>query len=515
MPAVSEDGCNTDYGTMAPIWNRIKGSRPHEYSRLPLSEKDSEPPNSKYRTHRRRNWRSLALALGAAGALFGLYGLASIAAAPAPANKSCDTIDEGYRCSPEVTHYWGQYALWFSVPSDVDVAPPDGCSVSFASVLSRHGGRDPTLGKSMAYALLIAQIQNTSTSYPGEFAFLKDYEYSLGADQLTDAGRQEMVNSGAHFFRRYSKLVTEKPPFVRSSGQARVVESAEKWLQGFGEASKQAPLTIDVTIPEGAGSNNTLSHEICTNFEDGPLDKIGNNAQDIWVAKFVPPIQERINSKLGTNLSSTYIIYLMDMCPFDTLASPTAAVSPFCHLFTVDEWHQYDYYNSLGKYYGYGNGNPLGPTQGVGYVNELLARLTETPVQDDTNTNRTLDSDPATFPLNRKVYADFSHDNDMSGIYAALGLYNATKPLSNTTIEGTDVTNGFSAAWTVPFAARMYVEKLTCGGEKDEFVRIIVNDRVMPLEFCGADKDGKCTLTRFVNSQSFSRSGGQWDQCFS
>src|SRR3546814_12663844 len=72
----SEDGCNTDYGTMAPIWNRIKGSRPHEYSRLPLSEKDSERPNSKYRTHRRRNWRSLAIALGPAGALFGLYGLA-------------------------------------------------------------------------------------------------------------------------------------------------------------------------------------------------------------------------------------------------------------------------------------------------------------------------------------------------------------------------------------------------------------------------------------------------------
>lgn len=367
----------------------------------------------------------------------------------------------------------------------------------------------------MLYALLIAEIHTTSQAYPDEFAFLRDYNYTLGADQLTDAGRQEMVNSGAHFHRRYSALVAEKPPFVRASGQTRVIESADKWLQGFAQEGKQeAPAEIDLTIPEGPGRNNTLSHEICTAFEDGPLNQVGASAQAIWRAKFVPPIQSRVNAKLGTNLSETSIVYLMDMCPFDTLASPTAKISKFCHLFTEEEWHQYDYYNSLGKYYGYGNGNPLGPTQGVGYVNELIARLTETPVDDHTNTNRTLDSDPETFPLHRKVYADFSHDNDMSAIVAALGLYNTTEPLLNDTMQGTDVTNGFSASWTVPFAARMYVEKLSCKAEEEEYVRVIVNDRVMPLEFCQADHLGRCTLTKFVESQSFARSGGHWDECF-
>lgn len=435
--------------------------------------------------------------------------------AAAASNKSCDSIDEGYRCSPEITHYWGQYALWFSVPSEVEVAPPEGCSVTFAQVLSRHGGRDPTVSKTMAYGALIGYIQNTSTSFPDELAFLKDYTYNLGADQLTDAGRQEMVNSGAHFHRRYSDLVAKKPPFVRSSGQDRVVESANKWLQGFAQAAGNAtPAVIDVTIAEGAGMNNTLSHEICTQFEEGPFDEIGDNAQDIWTAKFVPPIQSRVNAKLGTNLSSTEIVYLMDMCPFDTLTSPTAQVSDFCYIFTVEEWHQYDYYESLGKWYGYGSGNPLGPTQGVGFVNELIARLTETPVDDHTNTNRTLDSSNTTFPLDRKVYADFSHDNDMSAIFAALGLYNQTAPLSNSTIQGTDETKGYSAAWTVPFAARMYVEKLQCDGQQEESVRVIINDRVMPLEFCHADKLGRCALSKFVESQSFARQGGHWDQCF-
>jgi hypothetical protein len=210
----------------------------------------------------------------------------------------------------------------------------------------------------------------------------------------------------------------------------------------------------------------------------------------------------------------TSIVYLMDMCPFDTLAHPTAKVSEFCHLFTEKEWQAYDYLQTLGKYYGYGVGNPLGPTQGVGYVNELLARLTRGPVADHTNTNTTLNSDPKSFPLDRQVYADFSHDNDISNVLATLGLYNRTKPLSKTTRESTGETHGYSAAWTVPFASRLYVEKLQCKHESEEFVRVIVNDRVQPLDFCDGDKHGRCTLSKFVESQRFVREGGLWHQCY-
>ena len=43
-------------------------------------------------------------------------------------------------------------------------------------------------------------------------------------------------------------------------------------------------------------------------------------------------------------------------------------------------------------------GNPLGRIQGVGYVNELLARLTGEPVQDHTTHNSSLE-----FPLDADV----------------------------------------------------------------------------------------------------------------
>ena len=227
----------------------------------------------------------------------------------------------------------------------------------------------------------------------------------------------------------------------------------------------------------------------------------------------------------------------MDLCPFGTVANPGGAISPFCDLFTVDEWHQYSYYQTLGKcfedqsisrsniipanrsagkYYGYGPGNALGPTQGVGYVNELIARLINSPVDDQTSTNSTLDSNPSTFPIgpNYPVFADFSRDITMTAIFFAMNFYYDLPPLSNTTVEEVKYTNGYSTPWTVSFAGRAYFEKMVCKGEKEELVRAVINNRVVPLEKCGADSNGRCKLSAFIKSLTFARSGGKWADCY-
>lgn len=101
-------------------------------------------------------------------------------------------------------------------------------------------------------------------SFTGDYAFLADFTYDLGADQLTKFGEQEMLNSGIKFSNRYRHLSPNLPPFIRASGQQRVVESAQKFAQGYHIASQAstAPDTVPypykiVTIPETPGSNNT------------------------------------------------------------------------------------------------------------------------------------------------------------------------------------------------------------------------------------------------------------------
>ncbi|EJT97811.1 3-phytase A [Dacryopinax primogenitus] len=445
----------------------------------------------------------------------------------APRQALCDYPQEGFQRQPDVSHFWGQYSPYYAVRSEIPTEVPDKCKITFVQLLSRHGSRDPTASKTTQYNATIAKIKSKvpASAYTGQYAFLKEYNYTLGADALTLFGQQEMINSGIAFFERYSALAKGATPFVRSSGEARVVESAQNWTQGYHltkltsvGADHDYPYTL-ISIPEADGVNNTLNHDLCDQFENNATySSIASTAQSKFAATFIPAIQARLNTALpGANLSSTDTINMIDLCPFNTIASPSGQVSAFCSLFSLDEFRQYDYYETLGKYYGYGAGNPLGPTQGVGFTNELLARLTNTPVKDHTSTNSTLDSDPASFPLGGelKLYADFSHDNDMTGIFYALGLFNSTPVLTTTAAMDVSATNGYSAAWTVPFASRAYFEKMQCEGEREELVRVLINERVIPLrEMCGGDRLGRCRLSKFVGAMSFAREGGHWDICF-
>lgn len=438
---------------------------------------------------------------------------------------SCDNIYSGYQCQTNVSHSWGQYSPFFTQVSQIPDVLPSTCNISFAQVLSRHGARYPTAAKSASYAATILKIKSSVISYNGNYAFLQNFLYDLSSDNLTTFGQQEMVNSGIKFFQRYVSLTAAHEPFIRSADENRVIVSAQNFSQGYHMAKKANVHIIGrdtypypiVPISEATGSNNTLNHQLCTNFETGVYSTVASAAQAKFAAVFVPPIQARLNANLpNANLTSADTINMMDMCPYEVVSSINGVISKFCALFTTAEWQQYDYYQSLNKYYGYGPGNPLGPTQGVGFTNELIARMTNKPVVDATSTNHTLDSNPMTFPLGTAfpLYADFSHDNDMTAIFSAIGLFNSTVPLSNTTVETLNQANGYSAATTVSFAARAYFEKMTCSGESEELVRILINDRVMPLTQCGGDMLGRCTLSSFINSLSFAQGNGLWSQCF-
>ncbi|KAF7795763.1 hypothetical protein EIP86_006930 [Pleurotus ostreatoroseus] len=201
-------------------------------------------------------------------------------------------------------------------------------------------------------------------------------------------------------------------------------------------------------------------------------------------------------------------------------------------------------------------GNPLGPIQGVGYANELIARLTGRPPTWDNTTH-----DPSRhFPLDRAMYVDFTHENLMVAVYSAIGLFNVSEPLDpkhmparpdalkgkgrkggNGNGNGGDEGWDWTASRMVPFSARMVTERLACsfedpdGGDDDpeadgEYVRIFVNDELQPLEFCRFDKDGEdeadvnvwkareglCLLEDFVESQTYARGngGGDFEKCW-
>ncbi|KAH7909640.1 histidine phosphatase superfamily [Hygrophoropsis aurantiaca] len=396
---------------------------------------------------------------------------------------------------------WAQYSPYY--PAAEYVAPPDGCSIIQVNLLQRHGARYPKKSDGKAMKKSAEALAGANSFNGSEYDFLANYTYDLGTDDLVPYGAAQSYDAGQLHYTRYASLLSETMmPFVRASDSERVVESALNWTAGFAYASNQlyAPV-LSVIIDQS--TNDTLDDDMCPNVGTSTTETTD------WMDVFAPAIADRINAAApGANLANSDIVNLMALCPFETVANE--APSGFCGLFTLDEFNDYEYYGDLTDYYGNGYGQQLGPVQGVGYVNELLARLTGQPVQDETQTNYTLDSSPTTFPLNLTFYADFSHDNQMISIYSALGLFVQPEALDPTQ---PDTERTWMVYKMVPFSGRLITEKLSCtaDGETGEYVRILVNDAVQPMDFCGDTGNGLCTLDNFVESQQFARLNGEGD----
>ena len=151
---------------------------------------------------------------------------------------------------------------------------------------------------------------------------------------------------------------------------------------------------------------------------------------------------------------------------------------------------------------------------GAGYVNELIARLNGTAVLDNTSTNHTLDDSTSTFPLDRPLYADFTHDLFIVAVLNAIGLFNDYDSQGPDPLHK-DPRRTFNIAHIVPFAARVVTERLQCGSETR--VRILVNDRPQPLPMCTTPQSHEtvCKLEDFIGSQGYSRHRAEndWPYC--
>lgn len=69
----------------------------------------------------------------------------------------------------------------------------------------------------------------------------------------------------------------------------------------------------------------------------------------------------------------------------------------------------------LSFYYDNSFGSPVSAAMGVGYLQELLSRLTQTSItSSNSSVNATLNANKITFPLDQPIFVDHSHDTIIS-----------------------------------------------------------------------------------------------------
>ncbi|KAM0342736.1 hypothetical protein ACHAPU_009228 [Fusarium lateritium] len=408
----------------------------------------------------------------------------------------------------------------------VDEYPiPQGAEIVQVQMLSRHGARYPTPGANVA--TLGERLANASSTLKasGALEFLNDWKYELGKAILVPRGRQELFESGVLHSYMYGSLYNpESKLIVRTTTQDRMLKSAENWMAGFFGLEWTNNATIEVII-EAPGFNNSLAGSLnCPNSDKA--DYVTPVAT--WYEKYLKDATDRFNDATeGFTWTPADVWAAQNMCPYETVAY---GFSRFCDLFTYEEWEHFGYSIDLGFSSGAGFQSPVGRATGLGYQQEVMARLkNHTLGYSGSQINTTLDGMTETFPLNQSLYFDFSHDTNIISILAAFGLRQFAEELPTDKYPGE---HQFVVSKLTPFGARLDIEIIKApkpvsperdgylDGKETKYIHFVLNQRTVPLgrSFPECDvnrKDGWCELDTFIEVQDTMADKAQFDySCF-
>ncbi|KAJ7915401.1 histidine phosphatase superfamily [Mycena leptocephala] len=410
---------------------------------------------------------------------------------------------------------WGNLSPWYSMGRGafgVHSGPetPHTCRVTGLHLLHRHGARYPTAWASYGGPAGLPGRLNAATSKwraSGELEFLNEWTYKLGEEVLTPFGRQQLFDLGISMRLKYGFLLknfTESNtlPVFRTESQDRMLASAQNFAVGFFGYPFEGQYQQSITI-EAHGFNNTLApYTTCPNAQDSSKADRGREYLVKWASVYLKKALRRLQRQLtGYSLTIEDVYVFQQLCAYETVA---LGCSKFCELFTKEEWNGFDYSFDLYFWYNSGFGFPLARSQGIGYVQELVARLTHTPIlTHNSSTNATLDDNPITFPFGQSLYVDATHEVVILNVLTALNLSTLAAqgppPADHIPKHRT-----FRVSQLAPFATNVQFQFLECTSVPGPQIRIIVNDGVVPLTGiagCAAQKDGMCAVDAFVAAQ--------------
>ncbi|KAK3678509.1 hypothetical protein LTR78_001806 [Recurvomyces mirabilis] len=500
-----------------------------------------------------------------------MFGLKSVVAA-ALVGKAFAAINTTLLTDINViSQYWGQISPYRDNDDNYfdvqDVGLPHGCQIEQAHTLQRHAQRFPTssFDDGINDENFAAKVKNFTSANPnakftGPLAFLNTYRYIMGESYLTNIGATTEFQSGATFWNRYGRTLynatvgqtqynasypngTARPkPVLRTTGQPRIENSQISWALGFfGPSFYPTPdptlasftntsLFDVVIIPEGGTENNTLaSYDSC--FEDdlqssdlGDLDLLFQ-----YVPLYITPATARLNAYVpaGFKFNNNDTYAMQSICAYE---NGYIGQSDFCSLFTEAEWQGFEQTLDIEYYYDYSFGSPTGRAQGLGYQQELLARLTNQYItSSNSSVNSSLTNNPAQFPLGRPFYADFTHDDIIVSVLTSMSVDYFREHPSLTQFPP-DPERHFILSHMTPFGGRLITEVIGCNSPNpiaehthatqyypseygydpanatNKFVRMRLNNGIVPLDTirtgeCLGRTDGLCALPKFLASQ--------------
>jgi len=244
---------------------------------------------------------------------------------------------------------------------------------------------------------LLHRINNSGKNFTGDLSFVNDWKFfmpdpSKHLESLVPsgpyAGTLDAFATGVKLRTRYEHLRTyaleQNQTRLWASGSNRVAETARYFAAGFYGLDWEDVATLQV-IPETAdlGADTLTPGDTCRNYYQNVDERghdYGYRMLEDFRSTYLPAVSSRLRAFSPNNLtfSQAEIYVMQEICCFETIAKGS---SPWCDVFTHDEWLAFEYARDLLHYYRAGPGNRYGPTMGWLLLNATKVLLNQGPEQ--------------------------------------------------------------------------------------------------------------------------------------
>lgn len=270
--------------------------------------------------------------------------------------------------------------------------------------------------------------------------------------------------------------------------------------------ASQGPTLGTVYAVNGTGSLSALGNslapsDLCPNYHDDS----GKNQTTIWGATYGPATAERLQKEYiasGTlNITAADVATMQYLCGFET--SIRGTISPFCSVFTQEEFRKYEYTQDLRYYYGNGPGSEGG--KGKYMMFPFLVSIAD--VLDGSPSNGA-DKVGVVQPLTMA----FLNDGQMSQLVSQVGVFDDEPLLPATYMPDS---RKYIASRFCSMRGTLSFERLSCPSSAAQYLRVRLNDAVYPIPSCQSGPGKSCPVSEYRQyvQDKYAHSGGFVKNC--
>ncbi|KAI6713982.1 hypothetical protein JHW43_003532 [Diplocarpon mali] len=388
----------------------------------------------------------------------------------------------------------------------LDPAPPRGCNVTRAAILSRHSSikANEFDWENFIHPFVQKLSQNpVDWSKIPTLSFLATWKPPRGLHEkgaLSLDGKSEATRLGVDVSQRYQKL--RVPPKIWTAGATRVVESAHSFAMGMADNPRDIKV---VELYEGKqdAANSLTPYKGCPRYKAGAGNErasvrspphaaaAGRLTDSIQVFRKLytaAPIARFSKVAPAFNFTPADIYGMSLLCGYETVLRGS---SPFCdlELLTPDEWLGFEYNNDISYYYSTGYGSPVAGAVGFPYVQATFNRLM---AKQDKNSNATADQD---------LFVSFTHRQMPPTVFVAMGLYNnsafsGTNDIhSSMPLDRINHRRAWKSSHIIPFLTNLAIERMECdcfAYQPGTYYRALVNNSPQPMDGCSSGPGESC-----------------------